>query len=212
MLQSIDWHFQMQMTIRPWHKEQADTNTQNTVVETTQTADSMMITATAFQQQHQHNDLIVDFVPRRRPTMTSCSTAETNSQEGKQVCFSETKTTLVKYPSRKERSRRWDSKKERDVFEYEMMCDVQEVQRLLSTTPLEAVEKEDLYKCIGLENLLSTRLVYYIKDKKREHVRSIVKKQHMLSDEQLSACAMQSSSQSRERAQQLAAGYWVILR
>jgi hypothetical protein len=142
----------------------------------------------------------------------TCSTAETNSQKGKQVCFSEIKTTLVKYPSREEISERWDSKKERDVFEYEIMRDVQEVQRLLSTTPLEAVETEDLYKFVGLENLLSKEMMHYVRDEKREHVRSIVKMQHMLSDEQLAACAMQSSSQSRERAQKLAAGYWAILR
>jgi hypothetical protein len=118
----------------------------------------------------------------------------------------------MKYPSRKERSRRWNSKEERYLLEYELMCDVQEVQHLLSTTPMEAVEKEELYKCIGLENLLSRELMHYARDKKREHTRSIVKMQHMLSDGQLSACAMQSSSQSRERAQKLAAGYWVILR
>jgi hypothetical protein len=168
------------------------------------------------QELHRHSDLIVDFVPRRRPTTTSCSTDEKNANRnrdgGEQVCFAQTNTTtIIKYPSREERSRRWDSKKERYMFEYEMIRDVKDVQHLLSTTPMDAVEKEDLYKFIGLENLLSRRLAHYLRDKKREHVRSIVKIQHMLSDEQLAACAMQGSSESRVRAQKLAAGYWVIL-
>ena len=73
------------------------------------------------------------------------------------------------------------------------------------------LEKETLYACIGLEAHVSDRVARFLTETKRGHARSIVQMQDCLSDEQLAAYAATRSSQSRERAQKLAAGYLVML-
>ena len=76
---------------------------------------------------------------------------------------------------------------------------------------MEEVEKETLYWCIGLVAHVSRKVTRFLKDEKRGHTRSIVVMQDCLSDEQLAAYAEARSSESSERAQQLAASYSSIL-
>ncbi len=76
---------------------------------------------------------------------------------------------------------------------------------------MEAVDKEALYGCVGLETHLSSQVTRFLTEKKRRYTRSIVEMQHFLGEEQLAVYAMSHSSQSRERAQKLASGYFEIL-
>jgi hypothetical protein len=161
----------------------------------------------------QHSDLIVDFVHNRLPTMTMTSPTKTQTtKKKKQVCFAETKTThTLKYRTSQQNAKTWYSEKDKVLFKSVLHRDVRSFQHLLATTPMEELSQEALYECIGLEGLLSIELMYYVKSKRRDHVRSIIKRQEMLSDEQLALSSVRSSFASRERAQQLAAGYFAIL-
>ena len=130
----------------------------------------------------------------------------------RQVFFSDDITVRIfEYPSRDEISKRWHSKADKALFRQELARDVRCIRFLLSATPMEALEKEAPYKCIGLEALLSAKVTRVLRENKRGHVRSIAQVQDSLSEEQLAAYAESRSSLSRERAQKLAAGYLEIL-
>ena len=92
-----------------------------------------------------------------------------------------------------------------------MTRDVGSIRHILSTIPIEEVDKETLYGCVGLEALITTRVMKFLKAKKRLHARSIVEMQDDFGCEDLAVYAMKSSLQSRERAHKLAAGYAEIL-
>ncbi len=168
-------------------------------------------------------DLIVDFPDRNRnrnrrqlsgsgTRSRSEMTATTTTTKKLEVSFCEnTVTYCFQYPSSEEVSKRWYCRRDKRVFMQEMARDVRSIRYLLSTTPMEAVENEALYGCVGLEAHLSSEVTRFLKDKKRGHARSIVEMQHFLNEEQLAACAMSHSSQSRESAQKLASGYLEIL-
>jgi hypothetical protein len=149
--------------------------------------------------------LIVDFGNRRRPSALE-------DTDSKQVSFSEDITIhRFQYPSSEEVYKRWHSKRDKSLFTQEMKRDIRSIQYLLSISPMEEVEKETLYWCIGLEAHVSSKVTRFLKDEKRGHTRSIVVMQDCLSDDQLAAYATTRSFQLRERAQKLAAGYWEIL-
>ncbi len=158
-------------------------------------------------------DLIVDFPDQRLLSGTGRDMKATTTTTKKlKVSFCEdTVTHYFQYPSSEEVSKRWHCKGDKYIFKQEMARDVRSIRCLLSTTPMEAVENEALYGCVGLEAHLSSKVTRFLKDKKRGHARSIVEMQHFLNEEQLAACAMSHSSQSRERAQKLASGYLEIL-
>jgi hypothetical protein len=151
------------------------------------------------------NDLIVGFSVRRRQT-------ESDDTDSKQVSFSQDITeNCFQYPSRKEVSKRRYSKRDKSIFKQEMKRDIQSIRYQLSITPMEAVEKEILYGCIGLEAYVTSKVTRFLEEKKQGYARSIVEMQDCLSDEQLAAYAEARSSESSERAQQLAASYSSIL-
>ena len=134
------------------------------------------------------------------------------STKHKQVRFSdETRIHTLPYPSEEELLQRWHSKKDKIIFKQGLVRDVRNIRHLLSSIPMEELEKEVLYWCLGLEALVSIQVTRFLREMKVRHSRSIVQLQHHLSDEQLAAYAMRSSLQSRERAHDLAAGNWEIL-
>jgi hypothetical protein len=153
-------------------------------------------------------NIIVDFVDRRPSNDAAKQTAKMKNQ----VCFSRRVTRYwFQYPDKQEVSKRWISKKDKTLFEQAMGHDVQSLRCLLTTTPMEEFENDILYDCIGLEALVSRQVMRFLKERKREHVRSVVKMQHCLNDKQLAEYSMSRSLSSRERAQQIAHGYLVIL-
>ncbi len=161
------------------------------------------------------NDLIVDFGhrrPRRASNTTSSGGGEASATNTRRVSFSEDITLhCFQYPSKEEVSRRWHSKNDRNRFKQELARDIRSLRCLLSITPMEDLEKEALYDCVGLEALMTSRVTRFVTEMRQEHSRSIVEMQDYLNEEQLAACAVSHSSQSRERAQKLAAGYLEIL-
>jgi hypothetical protein len=82
------------------------------------------------------NDLMVDFSYRRRPLST----------DSRQVSFSEDMTIHnFEYPSSEEVSKRWQSKSDKVLSTSEMLRDIRSIRRLLTTRPIEELEKETLY-------------------------------------------------------------------
>eukprot|EP00984_Skeletonema_dohrnii_P007627 scaffold2782_cov78-Skeletonema_dohrnii-CCMP3373.AAC.8 len=160
------------------------------------------------------DDLIVDFGNRRRPSEdnTGNDANVATMKTEKQVRFSEDVAVhCFQYPSREEVARRWNSEQDKDVLTQEMIRDVRSIRHVLATTPMEELEKETLYGCVGLEALVSSRVMNFLKKRKREHSRSVVDMQAYLGGERLAAYAANRSFESRERAQKLAAGYSEIL-
>jgi hypothetical protein len=158
------------------------------------------------------NKLIVEFSERRRSSSYAGSEKTSPTTMIKQVRFSEDISILsFQYPSKEEVSKRWHSKRDKAFFAQELVRDIRSIRYLLSITPMEMLEKETLYGCIGLEALVSGKVTNFVKEQKREHSRSVVGMQYRLSDDQLAEYAENRSLQSRERAQKLAAGYSAIL-
>ncbi|KAL7435872.1 hypothetical protein ACHAXM_004942 [Skeletonema potamos] len=158
------------------------------------------------------NELIVEFSERRRSSSYAGNEKTSPTTITKQVRFSKDVSIIIfTYPSRDEVSQRWHSKRDKALFTQELVRDIRSIRMLLSITPMEELEKETLYGCIGLEALVSGKVTAFVKEKKREHSRKIVEMQYFLSDDQLAAYAESRSLQTRERAQKLAAGYLAIL-
>ena len=165
------------------------------------------------------NDLIVDFGERRRLSQSSdndCedteSAAAATTTADKHVTFSEdVDIRSFQYPSEEELSQRWHSTEDKFLFKLELARDVRGIRHYLSTTPIEALEKEILYWCLGLEALVSSQVTRHVKEQRELHVRSIEEVQYRLDEDQLAVYAMRRSLQSRERAQNIAAGNWDIL-
>ena len=154
------------------------------------------------------SDLIVDFGDRRRLSETDGEVPATT----RQVSFiKDVVVHYFQYPSTDEVTKRWNSKKDKHTFQQQLIHDVQSIRLLLSTTPMDALEKEVLYECVGLEALISIQVMRFVKEKRRRHTRSIVEMQDCLSEDHLSAYAESQSSESRERAQKIAAGNLKIL-
>ena len=154
------------------------------------------------------SDLIVEFNEQRQPSETCGKVPATMKRQV--LFFEDVVVHCFQYPSRDEVSKRWYSKNDKSIFRKELKDDIQSIRLLLSFTPLEAVEKEVLYECIGLEPHLTKQVSRLLKEKRRRHIHSIVEMQDYLSEENLSAYAIRHSSEMRERAQKLASGYLKI--
>jgi len=107
------------------------------------------------------NDLMVDFSYRRRPLSTDSISEEMTIHN-------------FEYPSSEEVSKRWQSKSDKVLSTSEMLRDIRSIRRLLTTRPIEELEKETLYGCIGLEALLLNEITRFVKETKQGHSRSIV--------------------------------------
>ena len=159
------------------------------------------------------DDLIVGFGNRRRLLEETGNENEAAMEIlEKHVRFSEEVAVVCfQYPSREEVSIRWHSKNDKYAYEQELVRDVHIIRHALSTTPMEEVEDEILYECVGLEALITKRVMKLVKEKRHWHSRSIVEMQAYLRGDQLAEYAENSSFESRERAQKLAAGYAKML-
>ncbi len=164
------------------------------------------------------SDLLVDFV-RRRSRQGNTDTRDCDevtrtraTKKERRVRFSD-KVAVHSFlcPSRNEVSKRWHSEQDKDGFKEQMAREVAFIQCLQSFTPMEDLEKEALYWFVGLEAYTSDQVARFVKELRQRHSRSIVEMQDCLSERLLAAYAESHSSESRERAQMIAAGYWEIL-
>lgn len=88
----------------------------------------------------------------------------------------------------------------------------------LAETPMESISKEDLFKCVGMESIMTQELRTSIRQRKREHVSAVLAAQRdqdtrdVVDEDELARVSSRSSKWTRKRAQELAAGYWTCLK
>ena len=75
----------------------------------------------------------------------------------------------------------------------------------LRTTPVIEMEEDDLYECVGLENLLSRNVARHVATDKHRHANLILQGQEYYSKEKLAHLSKTSSRWARESAQMSAA-------
>ena len=119
-----------------------------------------------------------------------------------------TKLNCVDLPSQQEKDILWYSDKDISYFRKILAGDSKRMGAKLVTAPAGAITRDDLYVCLGVENLLSFDLAWHATMKKRAHVVTILTWQHTCNDEELRRVSEASSQWARERANKLAAEYW----
>ena len=135
------------------------------------------------------------------------------------VSFSEmTQVVTVEPPAPPDAENIWHSKQDKALFKRALVNDVRRISSRLSDTPRDSVPQDELYECLGLECLLSPELLARSVEGRRLHTDAILSEQaHQRvfanDDEEddgsyLSYMSAVSSKPTRERAHQLAVGYW----
>eukprot|EP00581_Thalassiosira_minuscula_P017996 CAMPEP_0183730968 /NCGR_PEP_ID=MMETSP0737-20130205/33984_1 /TAXON_ID=385413 /ORGANISM="Thalassiosira miniscula, Strain CCMP1093" /LENGTH=169 /DNA_ID=CAMNT_0025963575 /DNA_START=80 /DNA_END=589 /DNA_ORIENTATION=+ len=165
------------------------------------------------------NGLIEDFPeqPRNRGLANANEISPTTSRHVS-VRFAEMSTLVqTERATQDELKSRWHSKDDYAIMKLKFRADVQEMIMKLSTTPMDLVGDEDLYKCIGLERFLSRDILEQTQERKLRHVFCICiaqTRQRMLSihnEEDLAALSEESSEWTVSRARNLAQLYWDTL-
>ena len=122
---------------------------------------------------------------------------------------------IVEYPSSSELRRRWNTQDEQDDFKRRLLRDRNVISRKLRTSQ---IETDDLIICIGMEKLLSPELCRSVKQRQKQHVRSILEEQerkdscNIVDEEAIARLSRANSKWTRARSHQLAKGYWANLK
>lgn len=96
-------------------------------------------------------NLIVDF-PSQEVEQLPSSSASDFAQALRSVHFSETsKMTFIESPTKETRDIMWYSPEERDHLKRLLRQDVRMLSKKLATTPMQMIDEEELYKCVGME-------------------------------------------------------------
>lgn len=206
-------------------------------------------------------DLIVDFPRKGRLAMVSpnespprpsdsstnnkhnsdkSSTSSTSSDEStkssstqQRVRFLESSTALlIHYPTQDQIRQCWYSSSDKDRLKSEFRRDIRIVSRKLAVIPVKHISQEDLFECIGMENMLSLQVYTLSKLRKRNHLRSVLEAQArhdqristakfhgedelqmriFMDEEELSQLSQRNSEWTVTRAHKLAEGYWLRL-
>ena len=106
----------------------------------------------------------------------------------------------------------WHTREQQQSFTESTMAQTRRLRNLLADTPPESITQQDLYECVGLENLLSSEISRKVVLRKRAHVDLILSVQRShhgacYKAEKIAFASMHSSRWSRERAANLAASY-----
>ena len=177
-------------------------------------------------------DLLVDFPSQRihsvKHDIEQCTPSyhafpkpapESKTKRPRLVRFSPTsQLALINYPSKEENALKWDSRKDRALFRTEFASDRYVMARTLATQPMESATHEMIYKCLGLESVLSLEVAERVFEQRRRHVMAILIEQARQyaqcawDDELLSRVSEESTRWSRERAHQVADKYWHVLK
>lgn len=108
-------------------------------------------------------------------------------------------------------AKQWYSLDEKVYLKRELARDARRLRRILATRSAEAVSQDDVYKCIGIEHLLSLDKARRVMEYRRIHVKIVTGAQGSCNQDELRHISQKISQPSAERAQNLAAGYWSML-
>lgn len=127
-----------------------------------------------------------------------------------------TQSTFIGRPSEEEMNNRWYSAAENASFIRTLAKDARSTRMKLANAATSNITRIDLFEFIGVENFLSQDLMKRIIAQKENHKRTIMAeqaRQYALrkgKNECIAYVSSRSSEWSRNRAQELAAGYWTI--
>ena len=96
----------------------------------------------------------------------------------------------------------WCSAADKVMFRREITRDAREMGRALAMQPSNGigVPQEDIYRCIGIEHLLSLQQARLQLQYRRNHIRTVLDAQNRCGEDKLCELSQQSSACSRERA------------
>lgn len=179
--------------------------------------------------------LIVDFpATRRRSSATaeiasSMKNLDINDQdvsdaraniipeEPRRVRFSTTnRIKQIDKPSVEEFDVRWYQKKDKKRFKRAIVQDTQRMAEILASASGEEISSDVLNCCVGIELFLSPGLARRAKEKRMLHsqivLEEIARQEELNIDDErrIRKLSERSSKWSRERAHDLAVGYWEI--
>ncbi|KAL7462409.1 hypothetical protein ACHAXS_002786 [Conticribra weissflogii] len=143
--------------------------------------------------------------------------AENIPEEPRRVRFS-TKNRMknIDKPSLEEFDVRWYQKKDKKRFKKAIMQDTKRMAEILASASGEEISSDVLTSCVGIELFLSPGLARRAKEKRMLHSQIIleeISRQEELNiedDKRIRKLSERSSKWSRERAHDLAVGYWEI--
>ncbi|KAL7466162.1 hypothetical protein ACHAXS_009885 [Conticribra weissflogii] len=180
------------------------------------------------------NDLLVDFPTTRRPSQAFHYESDENATQvndslssptlrptrpaRKQVHFSDVNELAhIAVPSPTEYHRRWYNAGDKNNFKRALARDVRKVTSLIRSSSFENVRAEVLVACVGIELFLSPDLARRTVDKRTRHLNGVLdefarqERQGLMDDRRLGHLSERSSRWSRERAHELALGYWELI-
>ena len=117
-----------------------------------------------------------------------------------------------------ERAARGYSRQEAEGQRRRLRRDVSRLARRLAATPVSLAPEEELYHCVGNEAFLSRDVFRSTREHKVRHARVVLEAQArqraagVRDEEELARLAQASSKPARERAHDIAAGYWRVLK
>mmetsp|Transcript_31664 Transcript_31664/g.66261 ORF Transcript_31664/g.66261 Transcript_31664/m.66261 type:complete len:191 (-) Transcript_31664:193-765(-) len=174
------------------------------------------------------NDLLVDFPTSRRQgqifTVESTPSTSTSKEQStppfpsfKKVRFSEVADmTHVDFPSSSELRQRWYTADDKTRFKRILARDVRRMISIVSSTPGECLSTEVLEACVGIEIFLSRDLAQRTREKRARHMIGVLnesgrqRRSERSDDERLSRISEKTSRWARDRAFELAVGYWEL--
>mmetsp|Transcript_5815 Transcript_5815/g.10493 ORF Transcript_5815/g.10493 Transcript_5815/m.10493 type:complete len:138 (+) Transcript_5815:321-734(+) len=114
---------------------------------------------------------------------------------------------LSVYDKKEDEIGHWHSSQDKRRFTRELMQDARRMGMILARYE---PQEDEIYNCVGLENLLSFEKARRTMEYKARHAKMIINAQHICGPEKLSRISEQSSACSRLSAQKLAEGYWML--
>ena len=162
--------------------------------------------------QNKSYQLIVDFPEMaRRNTLTNCTPRR---EQRRNVRFSSMSIlTFVEYPTKEINAKKWTSTEDRKSSRQAQLSDVLKTRSLIESKPRESLSQEEILQCIGIESLLTNKVLKYTCEKRRMHKQAVLAEQqrqqslHIHDDEDLCQISEIHSQWSRERAHKIALGY-----
>mmetsp|Transcript_4288 Transcript_4288/g.8846 ORF Transcript_4288/g.8846 Transcript_4288/m.8846 type:complete len:194 (+) Transcript_4288:106-687(+) len=112
-----------------------------------------------------------------------------------------------------ENKQKWTSSEDRKQFRRQQAADVLSMRRVFETTPYNEVPHEVLCHCIGIENLMSPKLIQRTLEHRANHTRIVLFEQRCqremgeVDPERLASISEKHSSKTKLRARKLAEGY-----
>lgn len=127
------------------------------------------------------------------------------------VQFSESSQLLI-YDCPGDARQRWYTTEDRSLFRQELIRDARTQGRLLGTQRPEDVSQDDIFKCVGIENLLSLERTVRVMEHRQQHLQLVLAAQRSgYSRNAIARLCQESSTPSQVKAHTLASGYMKML-